>query len=151
MPRGGKRNNAGRKPVLDQLGRWDVGSRCEELWRAEWDAALEAAMAAATANVSVLYEIAQAVPVPQRKKWIRLNRTHFELIEEAVAEDRGITDGSEPACIRVARPKGKKAAIAERVAREESVKRGILITTRLAKACWDEFRKLQQALSLDYL
>ena len=78
MPRGGKRNNAGRKPVLDQMERWDVGSRCEELWRAEWDAAKQAAMAAATANVSVLYEIANAVPIPERETWIRLNRTHFE-------------------------------------------------------------------------
>ena len=125
----------------------NCGAPCgKRLCKPRWDAA--------TANVSVLYEIAYAVPVPERKGWIRLNRTHFELIEEAMAEDQGITDGSEPTCffrVVARRPKGKKAAIAERVARDESAKRGIPMTKRLAKACWDEFRKLQQVVRLDYL
>ena len=153
MSRGGRRAGAGRKPVLSELSRLAIGARCEELWRNEWKAGVKRAVTAATATVAVEWQSVNAIPVAERKRWLRPNAydDHRDNIEFALREQQKIaaSDERDPCRgIRIVprRPKGRREAIVDQVSEEQSAKRGVLVSRRLVESCWKEFRRVEQAV-----
>lgn len=146
MPRGGRREGAGRKPVLDIMARLAVGAHCERLWRDEQALSAERAIAKATSNVRVEWKKAASIPISKRGSWLRSDayRDFKDDVELAIREQLGTPDDDEdtPRILRidVPRPKGKRDAIIKHVATQESATRGTEIAESMVRNCWKEFR-----------
>ena len=135
-PRGGRRDGAGRRPVLTEMERIAVGARCERLWLEEREVGENAAIASATRNLRAEHREAANVPVSERAAWIKANRLdHEENVEEALQLDRVILQR-----VIGKRPKGKRKAIIAQVASERN------ISKRLVKTCWKESRRIRKDL-----
>lgn len=152
MPRGGRRPGAGRKPgrTLRLMERMRIGARCERLWREERHRAEESAIRKETLLVSEEWEKAQSVPVAERAAWLDSweGEEYLEDVRAGLQVDQGfdLYDDSEPERIRTIlpkRPKNLRRPIIEKIAAEESERRGARVTPRMVESCWKEFRRIQ--------
>lgn len=154
MPRGGKREGAGRKPVLDAWERLAVGAACEALWREAWAAAYREAVDRATARLRREWARAQAIPPETRAQWLRGQEggDYIDDVDFARREDAGMADADidleAPRLLRVRppRPKGKRQGIVEQVAWQKTEALGRTVSARMATECWKEFRRVQGSL-----
>lgn len=156
MRRGGRRQGAGRKPVLpDETARLWIGSRCEELWRSAHHKALKTAVESKTATVQAEYAKARAIPVPERAKWLKSHAglTYLEDVAFAIAEQENLpADGEDEEApgalvhVSVPRLKGERKRIIKAVAIESAERFETHVSERLVASHWAEFRKLEQAL-----
>lgn len=151
MPRGGARENAGRKPKLTFEERLEIGSECEERWREADKANIEAEFAKTTQNVSKEHAKANQVPVHERKAWLKsqAGRDYKDDVSLALREDQDISDEEErdrPRILQITvkRPKGPGKQIIQQVAAQESKRLNREISIHMVKRCWAEFRKLQR-------
>lgn len=148
MGRGGRRENAGRRPVLDDLDRISVGAHCERLSRRALDARIDTEIAARTSTVSMEHDKVRDTPVGDRAKWLRSTASldHGDNVRWALQTDQGI-DVEEVDPTRMLtipplpRPKdGLRGEIATEVAKKWN------ISQRLVLECWSEYRKLAARL-----
>jgi hypothetical protein len=147
--RGGSRKGAGRKRLIeDEFSRLGIGGKCEELWRNEWEAAREHEIAHRLKTVRKEYQKLHSIPVRSRKEfWRGAGANDYkEDIEYALQEDQGLSDEKKPARyveFDAKRPKGKKKAIIEAIAKAETEERGIRISARYVQKCWDDWRAIR--------
>jgi len=142
MPRGGKREGAGRKPRLRFLERMRVGARCQHLWREAYEANARAALSEQTEIVRDEWDVARAMPIRDRKAWMQSPEFTQYLcdVQISLQESQGLSEDQEPArIVRVepVRPKIGKRIITQ-VAGEYSE------TERMIERCWEEFRKFER-------
>ena len=152
MPRGGKREGAGRHPTLGFADRLTIGSECEHRQRLEAEAGLQAARDQLFGKSDYDEQIARlhAIPVSERKGFFDTceGQDHAEEIEFARREMAGI-DAHDPSQaprvfrLRAPRPYGVRNRIEAEVAEWATERYGKRISTRLVKTCWDEFRSFQ--------
>jgi hypothetical protein len=121
-----------------------VGGQCERLWgEAARDNARDSA---GLVELQKSWKRAQDVPVHERTRIGKLwHEEQSDDVEGTLAEhgrERLVT-------VPVKRPKGLRQNIKERVAAEETSRRGITITPRMVDECWKEFRALQKRLDND--
>lgn len=146
MSHGGKRTGAGRPRALTDLDRLTVGSICERLYRVAQKSSGASQISQATKAVRLEHEKARSIPIERRPEWIRSleYEDHKDDIQFALQTDQELSDDQPPSSImkiRVKRPWGVKKGIKENVAQEMG------ISERLVQTCWDEYRKLMNALS----
>src|SRR5687768_2392881 len=98
MPQGGRREKAGRKPVLDDMARLGVGARCERLWREEQKSADDRSVARHTEKVRLEWDRAAKIPMSERPAWLRSSafRDYQDDVLFAVQEQLRIPEDSEP-------------------------------------------------------
>ena len=158
--RGGRREGAGRKRVLDEWERLAVGGRCEEVWREMSEDARLKHVSARTTHVQAVWDEARAIPVSERRKWIKSHafRDYLEDVEFALQSDDGISPPEneagevEPGIeiradrlldVTVPRLKGYRQDIIDRIAADETRLRGHDVSSNLVKLCWKEFRSAE--------
>lgn len=92
MPRGGKREGAGRSATLDLLERLALGAECEARFLANWREASEKLCNEdpRRARLDALRAEAHQIPVAERPAWLRsqAGRDYFADVEGELADMR---------------------------------------------------------------
>jgi hypothetical protein len=156
---------AGHDDFLREL----IGSLCEERWRDECEAALVRLLE--KERTAKVYEELRGTPVAARLKWSHSEDLLLAMVGElevdfqlgrvfGVREDlklaveanlgMGILDDSQVSrfiSYFPPRPKGKRKAIIEQVAKQSSAYFGRPLSRRFVETCWKEFRRLERSLS----
>ena len=93
MPRGGARQNAGRKPKLTPLDRIAIGAECESRLQKAYQGKARAEFSKKRRNVAKERAKANSIPVPERQAWgnSQAGRDYLDDIEFALREDQGIS------------------------------------------------------------
>lgn len=154
MRRGGRREGAGRKPILDEDQRLLIGSRCQQLWEDKQHDALMAHSQEGSKLIQVEYDKINKIPIHERKAWgdSEAQQDHLDNIEFALREAQGIDadDDRMPSSVTnysVPRIKGQRKPIIIQVADESSIDYGIFISERTVEACWKEWRKVLKEIN----
>ena len=129
MPRGGRREGAGRRPLLDPNARFRVGALCERLWRRAIEENLNREIDAATRNVQAEFRLAYRESGEER--------LDPDDLSDALCLDQGIGDEETPSPlfhVKAKRPRGVLSAIIAKIAKAEG------ISQRMVETCWKEFR-----------
>lgn len=145
MPRGGRRNGAGRSSKLDFWERLEVGAACERRFRALWKKNIDADWESRPGVDRLHYlqaRFRKAAPASKARGDLSIQIENLirrmKRIPSFVAKvGRGFTKAGP-------RPKGVKSEICRSVAAEFCAKwdRDDL-GPRYAQRCWDEFRAVQ--------
>jgi len=154
MPRGGRREGAGRRRRLSLLERVRIGARCERLWRAAHSEALRDLLDSKTEQARHQWRKAQEIPIHQRNRWLKSQdgEDYVEDVRGAMQEDQGIDlvdDDADPSpviSVDLKFPRGERQAIIKRVSAEMSDELGRLIGPGAVDKCWKEFRRLERLL-----
>ena len=144
-PHGGSRVGAGRTAPLDKVERLLIGARCEaELASiAETRALRKHKESLPYADIEESRADLDAVPLEIRRRLPAESAEHLAWIADSLEGHRAIS---------TKRPQGEITAIIDRVASEESKRRGLSITPRQVRRWRDEYRAWckQQRTELDF-
>jgi hypothetical protein len=164
MPRGGKREGAGRPFLLTELQRLWVGSEFEKRWRDESVTRWQAGERRGQRQLHEKWDALREVPVTLRR-FVTAEGDALLNAEETLPfgdQDR-VTDaqsdlaevrnllGQIPRISRVyiRRPQGVQIRLPAEVAKVASKRFKRLVTPRMVKTCLDEFRALERRLRAD--
>jgi hypothetical protein len=153
VSRGGRREGAGRKRLLDHTERMRLGSLCETRFKTLWEEARENHWGArpGVGELHQLHADFRSVR-PQDRGSFRTSeegREHGELVEQAIRDIRRTPDFVEEAnrffTLTAPRPKGVKASICEAIANEFSARWHLpQLGPRYVQRCWDEYRAFEK-------
>jgi hypothetical protein len=155
MPRGGKRDGAGRPAKLTFFQRLTIGGECETRWRNLLEESIRAQLATlpGSAERKAAHAAAGEVPIEERRGWLSTyeGEDHLDDVQAALHTMNGIRDEDEwpdePAprifSFVPVRPYGKKIGIKDDVAAHFSATWGIRILRGTVTRCWDEFRAFE--------
>lgn len=158
MPRGGKRNGAGRPACLNAIEQLAVGAQCEAMWseaiRESINRQIDARMSKSDypAQIGLLREI----PISDRPSWIASSsfEYHQENIEFAVREMGGVAadeeaDGPRLLSFNGVRPKGYRQTVLSKVSAWAADHFQREVSVRTVSTAWTKFRALQRRLDLE--
>ena len=147
MPRGGRREGAGRKPgstVLDPRTRCRIGADASRAWH---EACAEARRARnklpALVDIEEQRKVALNIPVSKRKEWTaspicKTYTADMEVEREALKAHR----------ISVSPPPGGKTRIYKDLAEKWSEKLGRDVSARMVRSCWETVQNLADEAEL---
>lgn len=144
MPRGGRREGAGRKPALDFFETLRVGGLCEERWRQDIQARLTKQQRQFVEEDTALkdfWDQVNAIPQAERKAWLASAAAseHSKSIDEEL-HSRG---QGRVVNFRVSAPYGKRKTIIKCVAKANG------LTYRRVEEAWKQFRAFESSLRKD--
>lgn len=70
MKHGGERENAGRKPIVDELTRLKVGAKCEAMQREKAEIVKAKTINETLSTLQELQEKANQIPLQERPGWL---------------------------------------------------------------------------------
>jgi hypothetical protein len=144
MPRGGRREGAGRKPALDFFETLRVGGLCEERWRQDIQARLTKQQRQFVEEDTALQDFwdkVNAKSQAERKAW--LASTEASEHSKSVDEELHSRGQGRFVSFRVSAPYGKRKTIIECVARANG------LTHRCVEEAWKQFRAFERRLRKD--
>ena len=149
--RGGRRLNAGRKPILSDLQRFCVGMQCEGDFKAAAAAKQKAEIERVLAQSDYDAVIAKVhtIPVHKRKEWLQSQEydahcadIELELHALAGTDPDGGQDAPRLFTVFPQRPTGVRNDIIEKVAADWATRIGKPISISTVTRCWEEAREL---------
>ena len=140
MKHGGKRENAGRKPIVDELTRLKVGAKCEAMQREKAETIKTKTIHETLSSLQELQERANRLPLQERPGWPEkeAGQDHIDDMSFTLQTIQNLGDEIEPTKamrIKLKKPWGASEEIIKKVAAESS------LTERLVRTCWDEYRQ----------
>ena len=140
MKHGGEREDAGRKPIVDELTRLKVGARCEAMMREKAEIVKAKTINETLSTLQELQEKANQIPLQERPGWLdkEAGQDYLDDVSFTLQTIQNLGDEIEPAKamrIKLKRPWGAREEIIKKVAAESS------LTERLVRTCWDEYRQ----------
>ena len=154
--RGGFRANAGRKPLLSDIDRLEVGIQCETEFLSAAKAKEEAAFESVFAQSDYAAVIAKinTIPVHLRLKWLESEECEQHLADVelerhavAVTDPDGGESASRIVSIPPQKPTGVRKRIVTAVAEDWSNRIGRRITPSTVTRCWEEARSFIKRIS----
>lgn len=144
--RGGRRTGSGRPLKIEIMARLWIGARCENLFRAEWDARIENSqdnLKSAT-DIEMLWAQARSIPLAHRECWhvsddAKLYRADVEIER---ADLKNLYGRAKP----VKRPYGVHEKIIAQVIDESEERYGQAFKASFIRDCWDEFRSFEKSI-----
>ena len=133
MPRGGKREGAGRKLQLNEMERLRVVAHYKRLWREAEQEKLEKEITEATKHVKA--EMRSAI------RETGVARIDHDDLLDALRLDQHVSDDENPSPnihVSIKRLWGERSRIIEEVAKAHGIER------RMVKRCVDEFRTIEK-------
>ena len=154
---GGRRSNAGRKPLLSLGERLEVGSICEKKWDDLAREAAESRLDKRAEADGIREEQGRLQKIQEqwgrsaagRKSYAAEVLSVAEILEEVSAEIDEIVKGrgaSRMFSVPLRRPQRSKDRVLQEVSELTTAATGKQISKRMVKTCWDEFRSLHRAL-----
>ncbi|WP_146187818.1 hypothetical protein [Caulobacter sp. HMWF025] len=151
MPSGGRRANAGRRPILSEWQRLCIGVDCEHLWGEAGKDKIKSMQRAFEAAGELTTEQSEFKRnyVAQRGN---ISPTDYDAYQQAISDSIWIGAGRSaleldqlprsPRMLRfvTSRPYGQRAEIIERVRREWSEAIGRRLSASIVKKCWEYHR-----------